>query len=150
MSVYWRDAGGVRRSVGAVKFRVANGTDPADLKTIDQIRIRTADGLKTIYQQGIRVAVDPTSAGQTTTDKSGPMTSNSVVVSVAGGTPPYSHSWAIDNGITATNASSAVTAFVAYLPPFDGVLTGTAVDTVTDANGVVGYAIVDLYFQRFS
>jgi len=138
-----------------MKLRTVTGTDPADLRNVDQIRIRIVDGvssgdLKEVYQQGIRLAVDPPTAGNVTTNKTGPITSNSVVVSVAGGTPPYTHSWTASDGITVDSPSFATTTFTATPPGIDGAIFGTAGDTVTDANGITASISVDLAFGRSS
>lgn len=144
-----RDPGGVRRAVGAAYVRDGAGAQ----KTLDQIRARTANGtnpldLKVVYQAGIRLAVDPSTADGYSDAKTGPITTNAVVVGVAGGTPNYSHSWATPFGITATNPTSNVTAFTATPPGISGTVSGFATDTVTDANGLTNTISVDITIQR--
>lgn len=153
MSIFWRDTAAVKRSAGAVSFRTADGVSAGDLKAIDQIRVRIADGtnpadLKEGYKQGIRLAALPDSASGYSSAKTGPITSGSVTVNVAGGTPPYTHSWAASGGVTATNPTSATTAFVGTPPAIEGEVEGEPTDTVTDANGLTNSISVPVFIQR--
>lgn len=148
MSLSWRDAGAALRSAGAVSFRTVDGVVAGDLKAVDQIRIRIADGtnpadLKEGYKQGIRLAASPTSAYGAAPPGTGPITTNSVVVGVAGGTPPYTHAWTHGAGITVNSPTSATTSFTGGAS-----VDSTATDTVTDANGLTNAIIVPVSILR--
>lgn len=147
MSLRWRDAAAVSRSSGAIGFRTVDGVSAVNLKTVDQIRLRLVDGtdlanLSEVYKQGIRLAVDPDSAFGVNSG-TGPIYTNSVTVGVAGGTPPYTHAWTGTTGFSIVNPTSATTAFIGHSDN-----TGTATDTVTDANGVTNFIRVDVETTR--
>lgn len=147
MSLRWRDAAAVSRSGGSAYTRTADGTSPTDLKTTDQIRLRLVDGtdpahLSEIFKQGIQLAVDPDSAFGVNSG-TGPIYTNSVTVGVAGGTPPYTHAWTGTTGFSIVNPTSATTAFIGHSDN-----TGTATDTVRDANGVTNFITVPVETTR--
>ena len=153
MSIYSRDAGAVSRLAGAVYFRTADGTDPANLATVGRMRLRTVAGsdpvnLSEFYKQGIRLAASPAAANGQSSAKSTPIITNSVTVGVAGGTPPYTHSWVATAEITVDSPSSATTSFRATPPPFSGQVDGSALDTVTDANGLTNSIEIPILITR--
>lgn len=76
------------------------------------------------------------------------MTSSSTTVSVSGGVPPYSYSWAFvagGTGIWINSPSLATTTFTAT-SSYGSSRTGTARSTVTDSTGATAYADVTLKF----
>jgi hypothetical protein len=134
VSLRWRDSGGALRTAGAVSIRDADNI----LRAVDQIRIRDADNvLREVYKQGIRLSATPTSAfGSRMTP---PATTNSVTIGVAGGTPPYTHAWTANGGVTVNSPSSATTSFRSSV----SVITN-ATDLVTDANGLTASRTVSV------
>jgi hypothetical protein len=144
MSLKVRDPGGVLRTIGAASIRDSSAT----LRTIDQIRMRADDGtLKQVYQQGIRLAVSPDEAFGFSSGGSGPIYTNSVTVSVAGGTPPYAHVWTTESGFGASSPVSPTTSFVGA-PVSGDTTSGFATDTVTDANGITNSISVYVTIER--
>lgn len=154
MSFQWRDAAAVRRTAGAARFRVADSVLAGDLKTVDQILLRTVDGtdpgdLSEFYKQGLRLAASPDSAYGASGSHTGPIYSNTVTVTVAGGTAPYSHTWTSTAGISVAAPASSSTPFIGH-PTAGDEVSGTATDTVTDANGVFGSIDVPVRIERLS
>ena len=141
MSLRWRDSGGALRTAGAVSIRDADNI----LRAVDQIRIRDADNvLREVYKQGIRLAVSPGSAyGSGVT---GPITTNSVTVGVAGGTPPYTHSWSAGGSVVPNSPTSATTSFTKSGASVET----TATDLVTDANGLTNSVTIPVSIERGS
>lgn len=144
MSLRWRDAASVQRSAGAVYMRDADSVQ----RTVDQIRVRGAGGYVEIYKQGLRLVASPSEAIGNSSAKTGPIYSNNVMVSVAGGTPPYTHSWTATSGIGVAAPTNPSTAFIATPPAIMGEINGTATDTVTDANGITNSITVDASIVR--
>jgi len=145
VSVQWRDVGGSIRSAGAISMRDASNV----VRTVDQVRIRDEGGvLREVYKQGIRLAVNPATAVGASSAKTGAIYTNSVVVGVAGGTPPYAHSWVPDGSLVATNPGGDTTAFYGTPTAVFGELNGQATDHVTDANGLTNSISVDISIQR--
>lgn len=146
MSLYWRDAANVQRTAGAVYMRDADSVQ----RSVDQIRVRGEDGnYVEIYKQGLRLAASPDSAFGSSASHTGPIYTNGVTVSVAGGTAPYNHSWAVPFGINATAPYSGYTAFIGH-PTAGDEVSGTATDTVTDVNGVFSTIDVPVSISRTS
>ena len=112
--------------------RVANGTAPT--------------GLKEFYKADVRVAAAPNFAfGFGTTL---PVITNTVTVTAAGGTPPYTHSWSVDDpSVTINTRLSASTTFGAR-PSFGDTISATATDTVTDATGALARVQVAVSIGR--
>lgn len=143
----YRDSGGATRVAGAMYFMAAD----LSTKTIDEISFMNAAlETKRIYKAGIRLAASPTFAVGSTTAKTGPVYSNTVSVGVAGGTPPYNHSWTATGGITVNNPASSFTDFRATPPGLDSEVQGTATDHVTDANGIANSIAVSVTISRNS
>lgn len=145
MALQIRDPGGVLRTSGAAYIRDAS----AVLRTIDQIRVREDGGvLKQVYQQGIRLAASPDSAYGYSSAKTGPIYTNSVTVNVAGGTPPYTHSWTATGGISPAAPTSSTTPFIGVPGAISGELEGDGTDFVTDANGLTNSISVPISITR--
>lgn len=145
MALQLRDPGGVLRTSGAASIRDSS----AVLRTIDEIHVRADDGtLKRVYQQGIRLAVAPDSAYGYSSAKTGPIYTNSVTVGVAGGTPPYTHSWTATGGIAPAAPTSSTTPFIGVPGGISGELEGDGTDTVTDANGLTNSISVPISITR--
>jgi len=88
--------------------------------------------------QGMEAVASPSTVRKTQGSTSGStftLTTPTTTVTVTGGTAPYSHRWDGDGVGTATDPTSATTAFQATL---DAGQTDseTFTDTITDANGV--------------
>lgn len=60
------------------------------------------------------------------------VTSNNVTVTPVGGLGPFTYSWAVGSGITATNPAGATTAFSKFQAPFSETI-ADATCTVTDS-----------------
>lgn len=123
------DPAGVSRVAGEIKISLADMSSV----TVDRIRVLGPDGVDhEVYKRSIRLAVSPTSANSTHS-----VQTNAVTVSVAGGTPPYSHSWSVvtsaGSAVNATAPTSATTAFKINSGLFGDAI---ATDTVTDSLGL--------------
>jgi hypothetical protein len=118
------------KEASEVSVRTAGGTVP-----VQNIFIRTAGGLVQFYRRRVRAAVSPDVVRAQSAEQ-GTIVTSPVQVSVSGGTPPYSHSWTPNGGISAVQPTSANTQFVGNPPGSSGRLTGTLVDTITDTNGL--------------
>jgi hypothetical protein len=141
VSLRWRDSGGALRTAGAVSIRDASSA----LLAVDQIRVRDADNvLREVYKQGIRLAATPTFVYGT--GISGPITTNSVTVGVAGGTPPYTHAWTVGGSVVANSPTSATTSFTKSGASVEA----TATDLVTDVNGLFNSINVPVSIERGS
>lgn len=84
---------------------------------------------------------------------SSPVYAGPTVVSVSGGTPPYTYSWALslgDAAIIVLSPTAASTSFRATVPPATDYL-ATYTCTVTDSSGtpIVGTVDVDVSISRF-
>lgn len=143
MTLRVRDTGTLRTAT-EVRARKSDG----GLAPVDRMMIRTADGLAQFYRRGIRASVTPTSVSGYGTNKTGPVYTSSVAVSVDGGTQPYGYSWSVTGGMGATNPNSPSTAFVGNPPGLYGELSGVATCTITDASGLNQQVAVDVTITR--
>lgn len=145
------DASATARKWSNVRAIIAG----AVLKSATLIRLVTTTGTKTLYDgagsSSLTLVASPASTGGGA--KATTVTTLAVTVSVSGGTPPYTHDWALDLVTGAATAvalspSSASTQFRAT-----GVNSGGAdasfIDTVTDANGITSQISVSAIFSRF-
>lgn len=92
--------------------------------------------------------VAPGAANGSVVQDSGPtfktVTSNSVTVTVVGGTGPYTHKWTKNTGSSAvqvTSPTSATTTFFASVPK-NGSYTASMKDTITDSLGATTTVIL--------
>lgn len=138
MTVRVRDAGGLRVPTEIRIFQTF-GTQP-----VERIMARSADGLSEVYRRGIRLSAVPGNVSGFS-NRNRPSATDTVMVSASGGTPPYTHSWAVGSPVVPTAPTSSQTAFRAPVN-FTGTLTAT--DTVTDATGLKAYALVGVYFYE--
>ena len=143
MTLRVRDTATARTAV-EVRFRDGNGVT----KPVERLYVRTEAGTGIFYQRGIRLNVSPTEAYGYSSAKAGPVYTNTVAVSVTGGSAPYTHSWVTTGGFSATAASSSSTAFVGNPSSFSGEIDGVATDYVTDANGLTSSISVDVTIVR--
>lgn len=144
MSLRTRDTAALRTAT-EVYLRGSSGSHP-----IDRMMMRTDAGVSEFYRRGLRPFADPSIAEGSSSARAGPVTTNTVVVSVSGGTAPYSHLWSSANGIAATAPSSATTAFRGSPPAFSGYLYAVLTDTITDANGLTSTVSVEVSLTRES
>tara|TARA_R110002074_G_scaffold262994_1_gene435108 strand:- start:16017 stop:16454 length:438 start_codon:yes stop_codon:yes gene_type:complete len=142
MAVSIRDVSNTPRVIGDIRVRDTGNV----VRTIEQIWIRDeANVSRKVYQRGVRLAASPAFANGSRYG-AGPITSDTVTVSIAGGAAPYSHSWALISpsaGAVALNPTSATTAFRA-----GGELDAIFRDTVTDTNGLSATIDVPASFTR--
>lgn len=120
------------RTASEVRARKSDGS----LVSVDRMMIRTADGLVQFYKRGLRLSASPSDANGFGTNKTGPVYTNSVLVSVNGGSPPYSYAWATTAGISAQYPAMASTGFVGNPSAIAGDIYGTATCTVSDSAGL--------------
>lgn len=127
------------KAIDAVRLRkVADANPPKEILTV---RIRTADGLKTIWRKpGVLSAICESSPYGAVASSSavGVQTSAAEVV-VTGGFPPYSYAWTRTDSDPATwnaiSPSAAVSAFIASAVPAAEFFTSTWVCEVEDSRG---------------
>jgi hypothetical protein len=81
--------------------------------------------------------------GSTTGHFGATVTSNNVTVMPVGGLGPFTYSWAVGSGITASNPTGATTSFSKYLTPFSETI-ASATCTVTDSLGSTATAEVSI------
>lgn len=122
--------------IGAVVIREATGSSD-----IGEVLVRDAVGLQLIYSpaSGMSADVPPDAYGASASGSFVSISTNMVTVTVTGGTPGYSYSWAqIDGPDVAWRSTSPTSATTSFrrtsVGPGDS-WSATFVCTVTDANG---------------
>ncbi|WP_394662886.1 hypothetical protein [uncultured Sphingomonas sp.] len=131
MTLRVRDTGALRTAT-EVRARKTDGT----LVSVDRMMIRTADGLTQFYKRGLRLSASPAEANGFGTNRTGPVYTNTVAVSVDGGSPPYSYAWATTAGVSVQYPTMASTGFVGNPSAIAGDIYGTATCTVSDSAGL--------------
>jgi hypothetical protein len=147
-----RDASGTLRTVAGIAVRDASNV----LRTIAGVAVRdAANVLRNLAGGGggfgFGATADPTSVyGYGSSQGLIQVTTTPTAVTAAGGTPPYSHSWAPDDPAwSAVNPGSAVTQFRS--PVLAGGESSAALftDIITDANGATTAVDVAAYATNF-
>jgi hypothetical protein len=140
-----RDAATSHNMVQAA-LRQADG-----LHQVERLSVRTATGLLEAYRRAIRVAVNPVSAYGYAPKKSGTAVyTNSVAVSVDGGTPPYHYAWTVapSQYLAATTPTSASTVFQTGTNNGQKNVVGTAVCAISDASGLTSSVTVPVQIVK--
>ena len=127
------------KAIDAVRLRKVDDENPP--VEIAAIRIRTADGLKTIWRKpGVLSAICESSPyGAVASSSAVGVQTSAAEVIVTGGFPPYSYAWTRTDSDPATwnaiNAGAAVTAFIASAVPAGEFFTSTWECEVEDSRG---------------
>lgn len=140
MTLRVRDIGTTRRAIRA-QVRTTLGPAP-----IARMWFRTPTALVRFFNRAMSVSVNPMFASGFGSGNR-PVTTNSVQASASNGTPPYSFSWAGDNGIFPQSPNSATTSFIGS-PPAGETIDGTCTCTITDASGLSAAVSVNVTLSR--
>lgn len=131
-----REMSGVTE-IGAIQLReVASGP----ITEIGEIWLREASGLTLVWSISTEIEATPNNLevyGSRAREETIAVTTFATIVSVTGGTPPYTHSWARTDGGSGTWEivhTDGTARFRRSCAPGDN-FTATFADTVTDARG---------------
>ncbi len=103
------------------------------------------------FTPSVSVSITPnpvTGAIRPTTIVAGYVTSNTATASIVGGEAPFSYAWSLVSGsVVIFTPTSSTTQFGAMVEPFDAIQAVAKV-TVTDANGTVATATVNITLRN--
>lgn len=145
MSIYVRDADNVSHPIKAIVIRNALNTPVA----VKEIQVRDAAGNPHIVWQNFAAAAAADVYGTGNSNSPITITTNVTDITVSGGIGPYTYSWAPPAGWSAVQPTYKNTAFRKPSVANGASFSGTAVLTVTDANGDTATAPVGVSVENF-